>query len=139
VAEESNSTSRKYKRRVRPSETVREKRAKQRRIEEKPKRRPLAKVRHYLAVPFRWIGSRPLWQSKFWRPFRFVGRILSYVLFISYFRNSWRELRDVTWPSWKLSWRLTWAVLVFSIFFGVIVALVDYGFDKLFKRLILNA
>ncbi len=126
------------KRRVKPAETVREKRDKQRRIAEQPKKQRFAKAKSLLARPFRWIGSWSLWQSKFWVPFRFVGRLISRIFFFSYFKNSFQELKKVTWPGWKLSLRLTWAVLVFSIFFGVIIAIVDFGLDKLFKKLILN-
>src|SRR4051812_21363924 len=59
------------------------------------------------------------------QPFRFIGRIL----FPAYFRNSWRELRQVTWPNWRESRQLTFAVLVFAIVFGATIAVVDYGLD----------
>src|SRR4051812_22554975 len=44
------------------------------------------------------------------KPFRVIGRII----FPAYFRNSWRELRQVTWPNWRQSRQLTFAVLVFA-------------------------
>jgi preprotein translocase SecE subunit len=44
----------------------------------------------------------------------------------------------VTWPSRKQTRDLTIAVILFSIAFGAIVALVDFGLDKLFKKVILN-
>jgi preprotein translocase SecE subunit len=59
-------------------------------------------------------------------------------LYPSYFRNSFRELKQVTWPGRRESLRLTSAVLAFAIVFGAIVALVDFGLDKLFKELILK-
>jgi preprotein translocase SecE subunit len=65
---------------------------------------------------------------------RFVGRII----FPRYFRDSWRELRQVTWPGWRESRRLTYAVLVFAIIFGASIAVVDYGLDKLFKAILLK-
>lgn len=135
---DSGQPTKRVKRRVRPVETVREQRDKrQAAVKTKPHR--LSKVTGWLAKPFRLMAAWSFWRSKAWRPFRFIGKVLSYVLLISYFRSSLRELKLVTWPNWKLSWRLTWAVLVFSIFFGVIVAVVDFGLDKLFKQLILNA
>ena len=125
------------KRRVRPIETVREQREKlQGTSKTKPRR--FGKLMSWLGWPFRAVARWSFWQSKAWKPFRTIGKVVGYVLLIPYFRSSLQELKQVTWPDWKLSWRLTWAVLVFSVFFGVIVAVVDFGLDKLFKQLILN-
>jgi preprotein translocase subunit SecE len=55
-----------------------------------------------------------------------------------YFVNSWREVRQVTWPSRRETWRLTGAVFVFAIIFGVVVAVVDKGLDEIFKKVILR-
>jgi preprotein translocase SecE subunit len=55
-----------------------------------------------------------------------------------YFINSWREVREVTWPTRKETWRLTLAVFVFAIVFGALVAGVDKGLDVLFKKLVLR-
>lgn len=98
--------------------------------------------------------QRPSAASAFWRgfraPLRYVGRQLArlerfrvvrwtgLVLVPPYFRNSWRELRGVTWPNRRETWQLTWAVIIFSVIFGVLVAVVDYGLDKLFKQFILK-
>ncbi|MGC1177060.1 MAG: preprotein translocase subunit SecE [Candidatus Saccharimonadales bacterium] len=68
------------------------------------------------------------------KPFRLLGKIL----LPSYIRSSWRELRLVAWPDWKQSRRLTVAVLGFAIVFGAVIALVDFGLDKLFKEIILK-
>ncbi len=64
-------------------------------------------------------------------PMRFLGRLIG----LRYIRDSWRELRGVTWPTFRDSRRLTGAVIVFSIIFGLFIALVDYGLDKAFKEL----
>lgn len=136
-ADKSPSTKRRAKRRVRPVESVREQRNKQQN-ETKTKPRRIGKLFHWLGWPFRWVASWKLWRHPLLKPVRFVAKIIGYILFIPYIRGSWRELRQVTWPNWKQSWRLTWAVLVFSVFFGGIVAVVDYGLDKMFKQLILN-
>lgn len=73
-----------------------------------------------------------------WKPFKVTGRFLGKYLIPPYFKNSWRELRFVTWPSRTQSRQLTFAVMVFAVVFGVIIAIVDYGLDKAFKALILN-
>lgn len=72
------------------------------------------------------------------KPFRFIGLVLSKILLISYFKNSWKELRQVTWPSRKETWSLTFSVFAFAAVFGLLVTVVDYGLDKIFKALILK-
>lgn len=56
----------------------------------------------------------------------------------TYFINSWRELRQVTWPNRRTTWKLVMAVFIFAFFFGTIIALVDFGLDKVFKQLLLR-
>ena len=69
--------------------------------------------------------------------FRPVGRLFKWLL-PSYFVNSWREVRQVTWPSRKETIRLTSAVFIFAIVFGAIIASVDKGLDELFRKLVLK-
>ncbi len=71
------------------------------------------------------------------RPVRFVGRVLSKVLFISYLRGSWQELRSVDWPNFRLTVKLTIAVVIFALVFSLMITSVDYGLDKLFRKVIL--
>lgn len=137
MAETDSDKAKRTKRRVKPVESVREQRAKQQ-DSGKPQRHPFRNLGRWVTAPFHWVGSWQVWQSGFWKPFRFVGKILGYVLLIGYVRNSVKELKQVTWPRWRQSLRLTWAVLVFSVFFGVILAIVDFGLDKVFRQLILN-
>jgi preprotein translocase SecE subunit len=97
--------------------------------------------------PFAWLGKgikkvfRPLrfilrpFKTK---PLRFIGNLLYKIFLIGYFKNSWKELRKVTWPGRRETWKLTMAVFMFAIVFGTMIALVDYGLDKVFKRLILK-
>ena len=87
----------------------------------------------------------PIWKAcKFIfnrQPFKFIGKVLSLigkVLLPVYVRNSWKELKLVTWPSLKLSRQLTFAVLMFAIVFGAAIAIVDYGLDKLFRAFLLK-
>lgn len=88
--------------------------------------RPIAKPVKQVA------GSKPF------KPIAAVMRVIGKVLLPAYIRNSWRELRKVTWPSWKQSRQLTFAVLVFAIIFGALIAAVDYGLDKLFRNILLK-
>jgi preprotein translocase SecE subunit len=83
--------------------------------------------------PFRPIG-RALIQFERFKPVHIIGLIIV----PRYFRNSWQELRLVTWPSRRESRRLTSAVLIFAVIFGVLIAAVDYGLDKIFKKVVLK-
>ncbi len=117
-------------------ETVREKADKEANKPEK-KQGVIGLALHYIAVPFKKVG-RPLvkYGAKIGhlKPFRILGLIL----FPTYFRNSWKELKQVTWPSRKQSWQLTLAVIVFATIFGVLIAIVDFGLDRLFKQVLLK-
>lgn len=113
------------KRRIRPvvpigrqTQTVREKAQESVRAKKQPKRRVRTAVK--TAV----------------KPFRFL-RFLR-ILVPPFFRRSWQELRQVTWPSRKETWQLTLAVFVFAIAFSLAVAIVDYGLDKIFRRILLK-
>ncbi len=69
-----------------------------------------------------------------------IGKILGKrgKLVPSYFKESWAELKLVTWPNRSETVRLTTAVFIFSIIFGVVVALLDVGLDKIFKEIIIK-
>ena len=86
-----------------------------------------------IARPFRFV-LRPFKT----RPVRFIGRLLAKILFLKYFRDSWQELRQVTWPGRKETWQLTFAVFVFALLFGLMIAVIDYGLDKLFEKILLS-
>ena len=123
------------RRMVKRAETVREKAEKA--GKKQPKTGILRLTLRYNAAPFRWIGRGIVkfgrWLGKF-KVFRIIGKIL----WPTYFRESWRELRQVTWPSRRETWQLTLAVIIFSIIFGALVAIVDFGLDKVFKELIIG-
>jgi preprotein translocase SecE subunit len=133
----------KKRRVVKKTETVREKREKA--VDAPPKQR---RVRHAVDKankPVRAVGrgvaraTSPF--SFLLAPFRtrlgrFVGRILYKFLLLGYFVNSWKELRQVTWPNRRETAKLTLAVFVFAIMFSLIIAILDYGLDKLFKQLL---
>jgi preprotein translocase subunit SecE len=124
----------KPKRRLRAApETVRERAGRTQEAAGKPKR--THKPRKILAIfaPLKPVG-RVL--QKFGR--RQPMYILGLILLPRYIRNAWRELRQVTWPNRRESLRLTSAVIVFATIFGILIALVDYGLDKVFKKVILK-
>jgi preprotein translocase SecE subunit len=87
---------------------------------------PLRKIGRVLAKIGRFLGK--------YRLFRWI----SYIFVPPYVRNSWKELRQVTWPGRAKTWRLTYAVIVFSVAFGLIVAGVDFVLDRIFKELIIK-
>lgn len=62
-----------------------------------------------------------------------VGRVLYKIFGIGYFTSSFKELKQVTWPNRKQTRQLTTAVIIFAVIFGLLIAGVDYGLDKLFK------
>lgn len=127
-------TDQKPKRRIRKVETIREKTAKSAEADT-PTRRSL--VWRGFTIPFRFIGrgfakvGKALGRYKF---FRVLGRIL----LPRYFRYSWKELKLVVWPTGKQTRQLTGAVMLFAIVFGALVALLDYGLDKVFKEVLLK-
>lgn len=55
-----------------------------------------------------------------------------------YFRDSWKEVKQVTWPTRRESIKLTSAVIVFTVVFGLIITATDYGLDKLFRKVLLD-
>ena len=129
------------KRRVKNPETFRERAVKAVAETNKPSQPgAFRRLSGPLSVPFKQAGQalraafnrEPLRRLR--RPLRLVGK----VIFPAYFRNSWQELKLVTWPNWRESRRLTGAVLIFAIIFGTVIALVDYGLDKLFKSVLLK-
>lgn len=150
VADEDNQPTR-TRRRLRPAaETIRERAEKARETAAAPHRRGVIGSFFYgLSWPLRilgrglaWLGHRPplrqIGHGLRWfftrRPVRFIGRILGF----RYVASSFREVRMVTWPSWRQSFRLTSAVIIFSIVFGGLIAGVDYGLGKVFKHIILK-
>jgi preprotein translocase SecE subunit len=69
-----------------------------------------------------------------------IGNILSkkVVLFPSFLKNSFKELRMVEWPNARMTLKLSFAVIIFSVIFSAFIGIVDFGLGKLFKEVILN-
>lgn len=53
-----------------------------------------------------------------------------------YFKGAWFELRQVRWPNRRATWALTLAVILFSIFFVVLIVLLDTFFKWIFELII---
>ena len=83
--------------------------------------------------PLKQLGHGLRWFFRL-RAIRLLGRILGF----TYIRSSWRELQQVTWPTRREGRRLTTAVIIFSVIFGALIAIVDFGLDKLFKHVLLK-
>ena len=69
-------------------------------------------------------STKPVWLA---RPFVALGH---------YVRDSWRELKQVEWPSRKETWQLTFAVMAFSLFIGALVALCVFASQWIVRSLI---
>ena len=125
----------KPKRLVKNPETFRERALKATEASDKPNQVTRLKgVGSQVTSPvFKPIGNT-LGRIFAFKPLALVGKII----FPVYFRQSWRELRLVTWPNWKESRQLTYAVLVFAVVFGAAIAVVDYGLDKVFRGILLK-
>jgi preprotein translocase subunit SecE len=53
-----------------------------------------------------------------------------------YFKGAWTELRLVRWPDRKATWGMTGALIAFTLFFVVVILVLDYGFSQLFKLIL---
>ena len=54
----------------------------------------------------------------------------------AYFKGAWHELVQVRWPDRKSTWGMTGALVVFTLFFLLIIVVLDYGFSQLFKLIL---
>ncbi len=57
---------------------------------------------------------------------------------VGYVKGSWQELRQVRWPGRRATWSLTFAVLVFTMFFVLVILVLDAAFQYLFKEVLLK-
>jgi preprotein translocase SecE subunit len=118
---------------VKKAETVREKAERASSADTNKQPRRLHTTTRKVGTPFRAAGRHAKRLGRF-RPFRIIGLILV----PPYFRNSWKELKQVTWPKFRDSIRLTFAVFAFAAVFGVVVFALDFVLDKVFKEVLLK-
>jgi len=122
---------------VKQTESIREKTVKAAQPKPEKKTDVLRLTLHYIGTPFQWIGRKLAKLGKKLGKFKFF-RVLGYIVWPKYFRNSVKELRQVTWPTTRETWQLVLAVIIFSVVFGTIIAIVDFGLDKAFKQVLLK-
>ncbi len=108
--------------------------------DEKPKKRRLKATVGIASKPLKTAASVGKKEYYLPLPDNKAGRFLNKRrhIFPRYFINAWGELRQVEWPSRRETIRLTTAVILFAVIFGVIIAVVDYGLDKVFRSLLLK-
>ena len=133
----------KKRRVIKKTESVRDKRAKA--ADTQPKKRHVHAAATKANRPVKAVGrgiAKAASPFKFLlipfklRPVRFIGRVLAKILLFEYISNSWKELRQVHWPNRRETTKLTLAVFVFAISFSLLIALLDFGLDKVFKQLL---
>ena len=61
------------------------------------------------------------------RPFVALGR---------YLRDSWREIRQVRWPSRKATWKMVLAVFFYCAIFMIFILILDAFFTFIFNQLL---
>lgn len=127
----------KKKRVLRKVETVRELSAKRRTV---TKARRLDTAKKHAKRPFK--AAHTIGKKEYYLPLpdTKAGRFLNKKRHIipTFFKESFAELMQVEWPTKKQTFNLSVAVFLFAFFFGLIVSVVDYGLDKLFKELIIK-
>lgn len=65
------------------------------------------------------------------------AHILTPILAVGgYFKDSWRELKQVRWPNRRNTWAMTAAVILFTGLALILIITLDYIFNELFKLLI---
>lgn len=58
--------------------------------------------------------------------------------FFKYIKDSYRELKKVSWPDRKTAWKLTGTVFLFSIVMAIFLFGLDSAFSKMFEKLFLK-
>lgn len=131
----------KPKRIIKKSETVRQ-RVERASVPKKTRRinGTAGKVGGVVGKPFK--AAHRVGQKEFYLPIsdksrfgRFMNKRRSAVP--GYFKQAWEQLKQVVWPDKRTTIRLSIAVFVFSAFFILITTVIDYGLDKLFKKVFL--
>lgn len=61
-----------------------------------------------------------------------------FIRFWRYIKGSWSELRQVRWPDRKATWGMTGALITFTVFFILVIVVLDYAFSELFKLIMGN-
>ena len=109
-------------------ETIRERADKKRHKQTtKPRHKRLAKLLSKEYNPIQVKNGR--YSKLFSKKVRFIPK---------YFISSISEVKEVKWPTLKQALSLTFAVIMFSATIALFVQILGFGFDKLFKEVILK-
>ncbi len=124
------------KRTIKKTETVRQKAEK---ATATPKTRRLQRTASSVKRPL--VAARQLGRKEYHPvklPDNKVGRFLTKPRRVTpkFLREAWGEVKQVSWPSRRETLKLTLAVFIFATVFGLLIAVTDYGLDKLFKQLL---
>ena len=120
------------------TQTVRERTTSQ--ADSAPKRRRLQRTASRIANPL--SAAKRLGAKEYNLPIakgkegKFLHKRRSFVP--RYFLNSWQELKQVKWPGRRETRQLTIAVFIFAIVFSIVIAVTDYGLDKLFRKVLIK-
>ena len=121
---------------VRPKtpETVRERAGKQT-LPKQSRSRLRNKIHRPLSV-LRRVGTKEFNPVKL--PQNRTGRVLGkrFNLVPNFIVNSWKELKQVNWPTRKDAIKLTLAVIIFAVAFAIFVQLFGILFEKLFRYIL---
>ena len=126
-------------RRIKKTETVRERTERKNTEPAKPRR-----VRKIASGAKKPISAASNAGRKEYHPIKLpnnkAGRVLGRrVRFVpKYFREAWAEIKQVQWPNRRETTKLSIAVIVFAVVLGGLVWVLDYGLDKLFREIILG-
>jgi preprotein translocase SecE subunit len=125
------------KRALKKPETLRERTERTASIE--PKTRRLRQAASGLRRP---VGAaRRVGKKEYYLPLpdNRIGRFLNKRRSVTprFLKEAWAELRQVEWPNARTTMRLTLAVFIFSLVFGAVITIVDYGLDKIFRKVFL--
>jgi len=66
------------------------------------------------------------------------NKVFKFLPKFKFIRSSFSEIRSVTWPNRRDTLRLTFAVILFSVIFGIMISLLDWGFEIIFKKVFLH-
>lgn len=126
------------RRRIKKTETIRERAARTQDAPAKPRR--IKKTASAVGKPLK--KARDFGRKEYYLPLpdNKVGRFLNKRRRIvpKFIREAWQELRHVTWPNRKETAKMTFAVIMFALVFGVLIAIVDFGLEKLFREVIIK-
>ncbi|PID32417.1 hypothetical protein CR970_00645 [Candidatus Saccharibacteria bacterium] len=131
------STEKPAKRTAKRTETLRQRA--ERTADSTPRTRRLRSTAGAAGRPFK--AARRVGRKEYHLPLpdnrlgRFLNKKCSLVP--RFLRNAWQEIRQVDLPRFPMVVRLTIAVFVFSTVFGLVIAIVDFGLDKVFRKVFL--